>query len=175
MASSKKLTLEKLNNLSQQEFQAKFQNVIEHSTEIIAYISQKQPFASTEYFISTFKTYLTNLSKTEKQQILQNYPDLAGTKANENKLTTDSAYEHSTAGLYNLSSEQSAEMKQLNEIYRQKFGFPCVICVRKTSGAKEILCILRQRVLNESAVELDVGINEVMKICEIRIGEIVQI
>lgn len=172
---SNKLTVEQLNNLSASDFQKKFQNIIEHSTEIIAYIFTKQPFHSVNDFISTVNTYVTNLSTTEKIQILQNYPDLAGTKADEGKLTKDSAYEHSKAGLYNLTSEQSLEMKKLNQMYREKFGFPCVICVRKTSGAVDILSILRQRILNESDVELDVGVNEVMKICEIRIGEIVYI
>lgn len=57
--------------------------------------------------------------------------------------------------------------------YRQKFGFPFVICARENK--KEVIVKrLTERVQNSVAEELNTGIEEVKKICLLRLLSIIQ-
>lgn len=59
-------------------------------------------------------------------------------------------------------------MARLNEEYKRRFGFPFVICARMNDKEK-ILQQLSERCLNEHAVERARGIEEVKKICRLRL------
>lgn len=174
MASHNKLTLEHLNKLSLDDFQEKFGNVIEHSTYINTQIYSKLPFETVDDLIREFAGHLTNLTHPAKEKILLNYPDLAGKLADQGKLSTESAFEHNKAGLDSLTPKQNEELKRLNQVYRNTFGIPCVICVRETKSVDEIVATIKVRLENERDAELDAGIREVIKICRIRISEIVE-
>lgn len=171
---SHKLTLEQLNILSLDDFQGKFRNVIEHSTYINTHIYSRFPFQSFDDLVREFADNLNNLTHSAKEKILLNYPDLAGKLADQGKLSTESAFEHNKAGLDSLTPKQNEEIRRLNQAYRTKFGIPCVICVRETKSVDEIIASIKIRLENERDAELDAGIKEVIKICRIRISEIVQ-
>lgn len=63
-------------------------------------------------------------------------------------------------------------MARLNEEYKRRFGFPFVICARMNDKEK-ILQQLSERCLNEHAVERARGIEEVKKICRLRLQGLV--
>ena len=67
--------------------------------------------------------------------LIQAHPDLAGKAAIAGELTAESAREQSSAGLSRLTPEQFATFTRLNQAYREKFGFPFVICAREHSAA----------------------------------------
>lgn len=52
-----------------------------------------------------------------KEEVLRLHPDLAGRLTDEGRLTKDSAREHQSAGLHNLTPEEKAQMNQLNARY----------------------------------------------------------
>ena len=58
------------------------------------------------------------------------HPDLAGKAAIEGTLTPDSRREQSSAGLDRLTPEEYEAFTSANAAYRERFGFPFVICVR---------------------------------------------
>jgi 2-oxo-4-hydroxy-4-carboxy-5-ureidoimidazoline decarboxylase len=49
-----------------------------------------------------------------KEEVLRLHPDLSGRLADEGRLTKDSSREQQSAGLYNLTPEEKAQMTQLN-------------------------------------------------------------
>jgi 2-oxo-4-hydroxy-4-carboxy-5-ureidoimidazoline decarboxylase len=51
---------------------------------------------------------------------------------NNGNLTAESTKEQSSAGLQNLTEQERQKMNHLNQQYKQKFGFPFVICYRTT-------------------------------------------
>lgn len=59
-------------------------------------------------------------------------------------------------------------MAELNEDYKRRFGFPFVICARMNDKDK-ILRQLSERCENEPAAERARGIEEVKKICKLRL------
>ena len=63
-------------------------------------------------------------------------------------------------------------MRQLNDRYKAKFGFPFVICAR-LNKKEAILEGLEQRYEHNLEQELNIGIDQVLRICELRIGDLI--
>lgn len=57
--------------------------------------------------------------------------------------------------------------------YKAKFGFPFIICARENK-VTSILNGLQSRYNNSQEEEITIGINEVKKICKLRIIDIVK-
>ena len=51
------------------------------------------------------------------------YPDLAGRLAKSGQLGVESTQEHSAAKLDQMTSDEKTEMANLNQKYKDKFGF----------------------------------------------------
>lgn len=108
---------------------------------------------------------------TGKEGILRCHPDLAGRDLQRGTLTRESLAEQAAAGLDALGSGEVARIARLNEEYKQRFGFPFVICVRLNDKGT-ILRQLTERCQNEPALETVRGVEEVKKICRLRLQNI---
>ena len=71
-----------------------------------------------------------------------------------------------------MADEERHKMSELNEKYKQKFGFPFVICARENKK-DAILQGLERRLENSPESEAVTGVNEVKKICRLRLWDIV--
>ena len=109
---------------------------------------------------------------TGKEGVLRLHPDLAGRLAAAGQLTTESTKEQSAAGLHLMTDDERQKMSELNENYKQKFGFPFVICARQNKK-DAILRGLESRLENSAESEAVTGVNEVKKICHLRLLDIV--
>ena len=63
-------------------------------------------------------------------------------------------------------------MGQLNQNYKEKFGFPFVICARNHKK-DEIFYAMEHRYKNDQNMELGTAIEEIIKIAELRVRDIV--
>lgn len=168
-------SIENLNKIPAEKFQNIFRNVIENWPQAAIEISSLRPFTNTNHLVEQFENHLSNLDDASKEKILQLHPDLAGKLASENKLTEESTLEQASAGLNRISTEQHQQLNAMNEEYKNKFGFPFVICVRETNKIEAILRGITLRLQNGKSDELTTGINEVKKICRLRIGQIIDL
>ena len=100
------------------------------------------------------------------------FPDLAGKMSDSGKLGIESSLEHSAANLDKLTLEEKLKINQLNRKYKKKFGFPFIICAR-LNKKDAIIDGLNTRLNNDHEQELQNGIKEVLKICELRIRDLV--
>ena len=107
-----------------------------------------------------------------KEGILRVHPDLAGRLAQAGQLTQESNQEQSSANLNSMTQDEKSRMEMLNGLYKDKFDFPFVICAR-LNKKESILKGLEKRLENSQGVELQTGIEEVMKICELRTRDII--
>lgn len=107
-----------------------------------------------------------------KEGILRCHPDLAGRDLQRGTLTRESREEQARAGMDALDSAEASRMARLNEEYKERFGFPFVICARMNDKGN-ILRQLTERCHNERAVERARGIDEVKKICHLRLQGLV--
>lgn len=170
-----KLTIEDLNNLQSEDFVNIFKNVVELWPKAAENVQTKKPFANLNEFAFAFDTYLENLSTEDKIAILRSHPDLAGKLLDENKLSDESALEQASVGLNQLNADQQTQLVQLNTEYRLKFDFPFVICVRQSKKIEKILDGFHQRLPNSRDIEIINGINEVKKICRLRLENIIDL
>ncbi len=71
-------------------------------------------------------------SATPRRQLalIQAHPDLAGRLRSRSELTVASRREQAEAGLDQLTVAEAEQMAHNNARYREKFGFPFVLCVR---------------------------------------------
>ena len=107
-----------------------------------------------------------------QEGILRMYPDLAGRLAKSGKLGVESTKEHAAGKLDQMTLDEKMEMANLNQKYKDKFGFPFIICVR-LNKKQAIFSGLRSRLHNDHDQELQNGIKEVLKITELRIRDII--
>ena len=172
---SDKLSLSGLNQLNPAEFHETFRNVIESWPEGATRIAQLLPFTSVNHLVEAFDAYLDGIETSAKRKILHLHPDLAGKLAEEKKLTDDSASEQASVGLDRLEAPQKLKLLQMNELYAKKFGFPFVICVRECNRFDGILERVLARLNHSPELELNISIDEVKRICRLRIADIVNL
>lgn len=102
----------------------------------------------------------------EQLALIRAHPELAGKAAVA--LTEASAAEQASAGLDRLSQAEFERFHALNAAYREKFGFPFIICVRLTDKAG-ILAAMERRLANDHDTEIATALDEIGKIVRLRL------
>jgi OHCU decarboxylase len=101
------------------------------------------------------------------------HPDLAGRVAREGRLTPASTGEQAGAGLDRLSPAETVRFDAANARYRERFGFPFVICVREHTK-ESILAALEVRANAGRADEISTALAEIAKIARLRLEDAIQ-
>ncbi|KAL6462803.1 hypothetical protein MHYP_G00292250 [Metynnis hypsauchen] len=159
-----------VNALTYEEFLEIFGNVVEKCPIILAAIWSNRPFRGVADIEAQISDFIDSLPESGKEGILRCHPDLSLPAVS---LTRDSVDEQRAAGLVCMDSDERALLLELCARYRQRFGFPFVICARANS-VESIGRALRERVNRERAQERERGIEEVKKICSLRLRQILQ-
>jgi OHCU decarboxylase len=102
--------------------------------------------------------------------LVRPHPDLAGRAALAGELTPESTSEQASARLDRLRPDELAEFTRLNDAYRERFGFPFVVCVREHT-IPTILDAFARRLGHTSERELDTALEEVAKIASLRLHD----
>jgi 2-oxo-4-hydroxy-4-carboxy-5-ureidoimidazoline decarboxylase len=105
--------------------------------------------------------------------LLRAHPELAGREAEAGELTDSSEAEQASAGLNRLSPVELASFRRLNVAYRDKHGFPFVVCVRHYTKAG-ILAELARRAERDTEAERDEALAQVRFIALLRVGQMSQ-
>lgn len=104
----------------------------------------------------------------EKLALIRAHPELAGKAAIDGSLTEASAAEQASAGLDRLTPAEFERFHALNAAYREKFGFPFIICVRLTDKAG-ILDAMERRLGNDRDTEIATAIEQIGEIVRLRL------
>ena len=110
-------------------------------------------------------------SPEEQLALIRAHPELAGKAAVAGSLTEASAAEQASAGLDRLSQAEFDHFHALNAAYREKFGFPFIICVRLTDKAG-ILAAMERRLANDRDTEIAAALHEIGEIVRLRLESI---
>jgi len=106
----------------------------------------------------------------EQLALIRAHPELAGKAAVDGRLTEASAAEQASAGLDRLTQAEFDRFHALNAAYRDKFGFPFIICVRLTDKAG-ILAAMEQRLGNDRDTEIATAIEQIGEIVRLRLED----
>lgn len=166
-------TLSEINSFGQDEFVRVIGPVFEHSPWIAEAAWSLRPFQSIENLHHTL-TEITDRSLESKQlELIRAHPDLVGRAALRGTLTTASTQEQASAGLSRLSPDEVATFQKHNQTYRDKFGFPFVICAR-LNKKEAILSGFQDRLHNTRTEEMKTALGEISKIAWLRLQDIIQ-
>lgn len=143
--------------------------VFEHSPWVAEKIWSQRPFTSREHLHKALCQAVIAGDEQSKLDLILAHPDLAGRVA----LTDASSREQASANLTQLSQEEMDSFQQYNRQYREKFGFPFVICAR-LNKKEAILAAFPVRLQNSLEREKKTALDEIFKIADLRLREIVQ-
>jgi len=165
-------TISELNQLGQGDFVRVVAPVFEHSPWIADLTWTKRPFASLKDLHRALCDTVKNAGENKQLALIRAHPDLIGSAALAGTLTRESAGEQASAGLNQLSPDETALFQKQNAAYRDKFGFPFVICAR-LNKKKAILAGFEKRLKNLPAQEIKTALEEIFKIAELRLRDLI--
>ncbi len=165
-------TVAQLNELDQKQFVSVCGVFFEHSPWIAERAWKSRPFASLGDLHEKLTAALMQSSAEEKLSLIRAHPDLVGRLAREEKLTRESGAEQAAAGLAALDADEIAAFERYNQQYRDKFGFPFIICARE-NRKEAILQAFPRRVANTREAELGAALSEICKIAQLRLADAV--
>jgi OHCU decarboxylase len=166
-----KIMLAQLNRLDRNGFVAVCGRFFEHSPWIAEQTwdaKAVEGFGTLEELHRTLVGMVMRASKEEQVRLIAAHPDLVGRLAQEGKLTPESTQEQRAAGLGQLSVEEITLFERYNSAYREKFGFPFVICARENKK-DAILAAFPQRLTHTRGQEIQTALAEIAKIARLRL------
>jgi 2-oxo-4-hydroxy-4-carboxy-5-ureidoimidazoline decarboxylase len=113
---------------------------------------------------------LHDASPEEQLALIRAHPELAGKAVIDRTLTDASAAEQASAGLDRLSPQDYARFHDLNAAYRERFGFPFILCVRLTDKAG-ILAAMAARLTNDRETEIATALHQIGEIVRLRLED----
>ncbi|XP_074646100.1 2-oxo-4-hydroxy-4-carboxy-5-ureidoimidazoline decarboxylase-like [Tubulanus polymorphus] len=165
-------SIEEVNRFDADRFIEVFGNIVEFCQLCSAAIYSYRPFRNVDHIHQLVCAFIDELPLSGKEGVLRLHPDLAGKVAQSGLLSSESTDEQNAAGLHSLTEQERHILINHNGSYREKFGFPFVICA-KQNKKNAILSGIEARVKNDKITEILTGIEEVKKICEIRLKNII--
>jgi 2-oxo-4-hydroxy-4-carboxy-5-ureidoimidazoline decarboxylase len=146
--------------------------VFEESPWIAEAAWDARPFGSLDALHAAMVRAVENAPRERRLALIRAHPDLAGKAAIAAELTPESTREQAAAGLDRLTPEQYERMTGLTAAYRERFGFPFVVCAREHT-ADSIIAAAAARLDAEPAAEERTALAEIAKIARLRLADLV--
>jgi uric acid transporter len=190
-----KITLDQVNHLGREEFVERFGSLFEGPPWIAEAAYNERPFESDYELRRAFQDAMFDAPPERQLELISSYPGLGRmvetdqasadigisqedyemlkTASVGRMLGPESLRDQSSAGLDRLSPEEYERFHRLNEAYREKFGFPLIVCVREHTK-ETILSNGEARLENPPAQERATALVEVAKIANLRLQDLVE-
>jgi OHCU decarboxylase len=159
--------LAELNAATEEEFVRMVGPVYEHSPHFARRAAAKRPFSDADHLRHALLQEVNHAPDEEQMNLIRAHPDLVGRAV----LTAESQGEQAAAGLGDLSAEERESFRRHNAAYRERFGFPFIICARM-NRKDAILEAFPRRLQNDAAAEKKTALDEIHKIAALRLHDI---
>ena len=166
-------TLGQANGLSRDDFVSIIGPMFEHSPWIAEATWARRPFNSAAALHRALCSTVRDASEEKQLALIRAHPDLVGRAALAGTLTAASTSEQASAGLDKLTPDEVAAFQKFNQAYREKFGFPFVICAR-LNKKEAILNGFRTRMNHSREDEMKAALEEVFKIADFRLRDLME-
>ena len=165
-------TIAQLNTMPEAEFIAVLGGIYEHSPWFAETAAHKRRFANTAELASALRGAVDAAGQEAQLKLVRAHPELAGKAAVRGELTAESTREQAGAGLDQCTPEEFQRLQGLNEAYNRKFGFPFILAVRGYDR-HGIIDAFARRLENAPEVELQTCINQIHRIAQFRLNDLV--
>jgi 2-oxo-4-hydroxy-4-carboxy-5-ureidoimidazoline decarboxylase len=166
--SKAKLSIDRINSLDRQAFVEAFGSLFEGSPWIASEAWPERPFGSVTELHEKLCGVMFGATREQQLALIRAHPDLVGRATLAGTLTRESTGEQAAAGLNRLSPEEIAEFSRLNAAYKDRFGFPFVICARENKK-ESILSGFDMRLHNTQDEEIGIALGEIARIAHLRL------
>jgi OHCU decarboxylase len=153
-------------------FVARFGGVFEASPWIAEAAWERGPYASVAALHAAMVAIVDGAPRAARHKLICAHPDLAGKAAIAGTLTLESTREQAAAGLDRLTPDQHVQILVLTAAYRERFGFPFVICAREHT-ADSIIAAAAERLTHDPDDEERTALAEIAQIAARRLGDLV--
>jgi len=165
-------SITELNAVSDEEFVAALAGIYEHSDWVPRRILPARPFGTLEDLRLAMQSTVEDAPDEEKLALIRAHPDLAGKLARAGALTDSSRREQAGLGLDRLSDDEYEAFSANNTAYREKFGFPFIICARLTTK-QGVLDAFTRRLPNSPESEVTEAMKQIHEIARLRLEDLV--
>jgi OHCU decarboxylase len=152
-------------------FVARYGALFEHSPWVAEAAWEHGPFADREALAQGLEQAMHDAPRDRQLALIRAHPDLAGRAAVEGTLTASSQREQAAAGLDRLTPDEYETFTRTNAAYRERFGFPFVVCAREHTK-DSILRTAAERLAHEPEQEIDIALGEIAKIARLRLKDL---
>ena len=167
----RRLTVDEVNGLALDAFVSKFGSLFEHSPWVAEDAYERGPYPDRAALEAGLAEAMYGAPPDRQVALVRAHPDLAGKAAVAGTLTPDSEREQSSAGLDRLRSDEYEALTDANAAYRERFGFPFVVCVREHDKAS-ILATAEARLQHDPEQEVRTALDEIAKIARLRLRDL---
>jgi 2-oxo-4-hydroxy-4-carboxy-5-ureidoimidazoline decarboxylase len=140
----------------------------EHSPWVAERAFASRPYASRDALHAALVAAVAAATAEEQLALIRAHPDLVGQLARERRLTASSTAEQAAAGLDAPSLDEIAAFERFNQAYRDRFGFPFVICARE-NRKEAILAAFPVRLAHTAEQERATALVEIGRIGRLRL------
>jgi OHCU decarboxylase len=163
--------MESLNELDRAAFVQRFGPLFEHSPWVAEDAWSDRPFRDEDELFEALCSAMYSAPEARQLALIRAHPDLAGRAAIEGTLTASSSREQASAGLDRLTPDEYEQFTRTNTAYRERFGFPFVVCVREHTK-ESILRVAAERLEHTKDEEVRVALEEIAKIARLRLEDL---
>ena len=156
-----------LNTLSKTDFVDRLGGIFENSPWVAERVFPKRPFDDVLGLHAAMCAEVAAAGPDAQLKLIRAHPDLAG-KAALAGLTAASSSEQAGAGLDRLTAEEYRRFHDLNDRYRERFGFPFILAV-KGHDKTSILAAFETRLPNDADTERETALEQIYKIARLRL------
>ncbi|GAC1630759.1 MAG: 2-oxo-4-hydroxy-4-carboxy-5-ureidoimidazoline decarboxylase [Ktedonobacteraceae bacterium] len=165
------LTLQEINSSNLDTFVERLGPLFEGPPWIVIEAWRDRPFVSVDHLYRVLCAVMYKAPLEQQIALLRSHPDLVGRAALAGTLSPASTGEQAAAGLDQLSPDEIATFTRYNQEYRERFGFPFVICARENKK-DSIMAGFATRLRNTREQEIEIALGEVAKICLLRLHDL---
>lgn len=170
---SVKLGTADLSGLGRARFVELFGGVFEDARWVAEQAFDAGPFHTVEALHGAMVDAMRRAPRARQLALIRAHPDLAGRAASAAELTAASSAEQASAGLDQCTPAEFERFRDLNQAYKEKFGFPFILAVKGRSRA-EILAIFEQRLANPPDAEFTEALDQIAEIARLRLADLIQ-
>lgn len=161
-----------LNDAARERFVSIVGPVFERSPWIAERAWPRRPFPTVAALHQALGGVVQGASAEEQIGLIRAHPDLVGRMARDPDIGLPSAREQAAAGLDEMSPDEAHALLSFNRAYRDRFGFPFVICARE-NRKEAILRAFPERLAHSPEQERATALSEIARIAWLRLKDVV--
>jgi 2-oxo-4-hydroxy-4-carboxy-5-ureidoimidazoline decarboxylase len=160
--------LEELNSGARETFIDVVGEVFEHAAWVAEAAFAARPFATVAALHEAMMRPVREAPTERQLHFIRGHPELGSKAARAGDMTDASKAEQGGLGLNRLSEEEFARFERLNKAYRERFGFPFIVCVRRHTR-DSILAQFERRLAHDADSERARALAEIGLITRLRL------